>query len=47
VSLVVGALGIANVTLVTDMERTAEIGLRRALGARRRHIATQFLSRRR
>jgi putative ABC transport system permease protein len=43
VSLVVGALGIANVTLVTIMERTAEIGLRRALGARRRHIATQFL----
>ena len=43
VSLVVGALGIANVTLVTVMERTAEIGLRRALGARRRHIATQFL----
>ncbi|MGA5299923.1 ABC transporter permease [Nucisporomicrobium flavum] len=43
VSLVVGALGIANVTLVTVMERTAEIGLRRALGARRRHIAIQFL----
>jgi putative ABC transport system permease protein len=43
VSLVVGALGIANVTLVTVMERTAEIGLRRALGARRRHIAAQFL----
>ena len=43
VSLVVGALGIANVTLVTVMERTAEIGLRRALGALRRHIATQFL----
>jgi putative ABC transport system permease protein len=43
VSLIVGALGIANVTLVTVMERTAEIGLRRALGARRRHIATQFL----
>jgi putative ABC transport system permease protein len=43
VSLVVGALGIANVTLVTVMERTGEIGLRRALGARRRHIAAQFL----
>ncbi|HWM21438.1 MAG TPA: ABC transporter permease [Ilumatobacteraceae bacterium] len=43
VSLVVGAIGIANVTLVTVMERTGEIGLRRALGARRRHIATQFL----
>jgi putative ABC transport system permease protein len=43
VSLVVGAIGIANVTLVTVMERTAEIGLRRAVGARRRHIAVQFL----
>ena len=43
VSLVVGAIGIANVTLVTVMERIGEIGLRRALGARRRHIATQFL----
>lgn len=44
VSLVVGALGIANVTLVSVLERTGEIGLRRALGARRRHIAAQFLS---
>lgn len=44
VSLVVGAIGIANVTLVTVMERTGEIGLRRALGAGRRHIATQFLA---
>lgn len=43
VSLVVAAIGIANVTLVTVMERTGEIGLRRALGARRRHIAAQFL----
>jgi ABC-type antimicrobial peptide transport system permease subunit len=43
ISLVVGAIGIANVTLVTVMERTGEIGLRRALGARRRHIAGQFL----
>ncbi|GAA3126138.1 ABC transporter permease [Planomonospora alba] len=43
VSLVVGAVGIANVTLVTVMERVAEIGLRRALGAARRHVAAQFL----
>jgi ABC-type antimicrobial peptide transport system permease subunit len=40
---VVGAIGIANVTLVSVMERTGEIGLRRALGATRRHIALQFL----
>jgi len=44
VSLVVGAIGIANVTLVTVMERTGEIGLRRALGAARRHVAAQFLA---
>jgi hypothetical protein len=43
VSLLVGAIGIANVTLVSVMERTGEIGLRRALGASRRHIALQFL----
>jgi macrolide transport system ATP-binding/permease protein len=42
-SLVVGAIGIANITLVGVMERTAEIGLRRAIGATRRHIAAQFL----
>ena len=42
-SLVVGALGIANITLVGVMERTGEIGLRRAIGATRRHIASQFL----
>ena len=43
VALLVGAIGIANVTLVSVLERVGEIGLRRALGAGRRHIASQFL----
>lgn len=43
VSLLIGALGIANVTLVSVLERVGEIGLRRSIGARRRHIALQFL----
>ncbi|WP_424183799.1 ABC transporter permease [Actinokineospora sp. G85] len=43
-ALVIGAVGIANTTLVSVMERSAEIGLRRALGARRRHIAAQFIT---
>ncbi|GAA1990092.1 ABC transporter permease [Catenulispora subtropica] len=43
-SLVIGAVGIANTTLVAVLERTGEIGLRRSLGARPRHIAGQFLA---
>jgi macrolide transport system ATP-binding/permease protein len=42
-SLVVGALSIANIMLVGVMERTPEIGLRRAIGATRAHIRRQFL----
>jgi putative ABC transport system permease protein len=44
VALLVGAIGIANVMVVSVLERRAEIGLRRALGATRAHIATQFLT---
>ncbi|MFJ3934678.1 ABC transporter permease [Streptomyces sp. NPDC090029] len=43
ICLVIGAVGIANTTLVSVMERTGEIGLRRTLGARARHITVQFL----
>ncbi|MEV7087826.1 ABC transporter permease [Streptomyces sp. NPDC093085] len=44
VCLVIGAVGIANTTLIAVMERVGEIGLRRALGARARHITWQFLT---
>jgi putative ABC transport system permease protein len=44
ISLLIGAVGIANTTLVAVLERTGEIGVRRAVGARPRHIAAQFLA---
>jgi putative ABC transport system permease protein len=44
VALLVGAIGIANIMVISVLERRGEIGLRRALGATRRHITTQFLT---
>jgi len=43
VALLVGGVGIANVMIISVLERRGEIGLRRSLGATRRHIALQFV----
>ncbi|HYU65499.1 MAG TPA: ABC transporter permease [Jatrophihabitantaceae bacterium] len=44
VALLVGGIGVANTMVISVLERRAEIGLRRSLGATREHIRTQFLT---
>ena len=44
VALLVGGVGIANVMVISVLERRSEVGLRRALGATRRNVGTQFLA---
>src|SRR5207302_6882875 len=44
VALLVGAVGVANIMIISVLERRSEIGLRRALGATRGHIRIQFLA---
>jgi putative ABC transport system permease protein len=44
VALLVGGVGIANVMVISVLERRSEVGLRRALGATKRHVSAQFLA---
>jgi putative ABC transport system permease protein len=44
VALLVGGVGVANVMVISVLERRSEIGLRRSLGATRRHVAMQFIA---